>query len=92
MNVEIENLITAKNDVFKKHLKKIELYYTYKYKVLQCKLENSIESWKQSCYKRASAKLSPISTRSKCYWSLLKNVIWQENSCNSTPKYIIIII
>ena len=40
MNAEIENLITAKNDVFKKHLKNNRsCYYTYKYKEVQWKLE-----------------------------------------------------
>ena len=39
MNPEIENLITAKYDVFKKHLKNSRNHYTYKYKVLQQKLE-----------------------------------------------------
>ena len=72
MNAEIENLITKKN-VFKKYLKNNRnRYYTYKYKALQWKLENLIESSKQSYYKRVSEKLSLVSTSSKCYWSLLK--------------------
>ena len=64
MNVEIENLITAKNDVFKKHLKNNRsCYYTYKYKEVQWKLEKieQIESSKQSYYKRVYGKLSSIS-------------------------------
>ena len=41
MNAKIENLITAKNDVFKKYLKNNRnRYYTYKYKALQWKLQN----------------------------------------------------
>ena len=49
MNEKIENLITAKNYVFTKHLKNnLNPYCTYKYKALQCKLENVIESSKQS--------------------------------------------
>ena len=45
MNAETENLITAKNDILKKHLKNNRnRYYTYKYKTLQWKLENLIES------------------------------------------------
>ena len=64
MNVEIENLITAKNDVFKKHLKNNRsCYYTCKYKEVQWKLEKieQIESSKQSYYKRVYGKLSSIS-------------------------------
>ena len=58
LNVEIENLITAKNEVFKKHSKNNRNhYYTYKYKALQGKLENLIESSKQSYYKRVPQKL-----------------------------------
>ena len=75
MNTEIENLITA-NDVLKKHLKNNRNHYhTYKYKGLQWKLENLIESSKQSFYKRISGKLSSSSTSSKCYWSLLKRML-----------------
>ena len=49
INGEIENLITAKNEVFKKHLKNTRnRYYTYKCKALPGKLENVIESSKQS--------------------------------------------
>ena len=44
-----ENLITAKDNIFKKYLKNNRnRYYTYKYKALQWKLENLIESLKQS--------------------------------------------
>ena len=76
MNVEIENLIAAKNDVFKKHLKNNRnRYYTYKYKGLHWKLENLIECPKQSYYKRVSGKLSSISTSSKCYSSFLKKML-----------------
>ena len=85
MNVGIENLITAKNDVFKKHLKNNRNhYYTYKYKVLQCKLESLIESSKQSYYKRVSGKLSLISTSSKYYWSLLKRML-NDKKIPATP-------
>ena len=59
-------------------------YYIYKYKALQWKLQNLIGSSKQSYYKRVSGKLSSVSTSYECYWSLLKNVKWQESSCNST--------
>ena len=89
MNKEIENLITAKNEIFKKHLKNNQnRYYTYKYKALQRTLENVIESSKQSYYKRVSHKLfskqsyykkvshklSSISTNFKFHWSLLKRL------------------
>ena len=68
MNVKNENLITAKNEVFKKRFKNNRnCYYTYKYKALQEKLQNLIESSKQSYYKRASQKPSSVSTYSKCY-------------------------
>ena len=61
----------------KKHLKYNQnIYYTYKYKALQGKLKNLIESSKQSYYKRVSKKLSSISTSSKCYsWPLLKGML-----------------
>ena len=39
MNAEIENLVTAKNEAFKKHLNNWNCYYTYNYKALQGKLE-----------------------------------------------------
>ena len=40
MNAEIDNLITAKNAVFKKHLKNNQnRYYSYKYRALQKKLK-----------------------------------------------------
>ena len=68
MNVKNENLITAKSEVFKKRLKNNRnCYYTYKYKALQEKLQNLIESSKQSYYKRVSQKPSPVSSYSKCY-------------------------
>ena len=68
MNTEIENLITTKNEVFKKHLTiNQNRYYTDKYQVDQRKLETSIESSKQSCCERFSQKLSSVSTSSKCY-------------------------
>ena len=73
---EIENLITAKNEVFKKHSKNNRnRYYTCKYKVLQRKLENFVGSSKQSYFKRVSQKLSSIITSSKCYCSLLKRML-----------------
>ena len=76
MNAEIENLITAKNEVFKKHSKNNRnRYYTYIYKALQGRLENLTESSKQSYYKRVSQNQSSISTSSKCYWSLLKRML-----------------
>ena len=66
MNVEMENLITTKNNVFKKHLKNNRnRHYTCKYKALQWKLENLIEWSKQSYYKRVSGRLSSVSTSSK---------------------------
>ena len=74
MNVEIENLIASKNEVFTKHFKNNRHhYYTFKYKVLQEKLENLIESSKQSYYKRVPQKLSSFSTNSTWCCSLLKN-------------------
>ena len=40
MNAETENLITTKNELFKKHSKNNRnRYYTYKYKAQQGKLE-----------------------------------------------------
>ena len=76
MNAEIENLITAKNDVFKKQLKNNRnRYYTYKYKALQWKLQNLKESFKESYYKRVSGNQSSVSTSSKCYWFLLKRML-----------------
>ena len=76
MNAEIENLITPKIDVLKKHMKNNQnCYYSYKYKALEWKLENLKESLKQSYYKRVSGKLSSVSTSSKCYWSLLKRML-----------------
>ena len=46
VNVEIENLINAKNEVFKKYSKNNQSHhYTYKYKGLQGKLESLIEFW-----------------------------------------------
>ena len=65
MNVELKNLTTAKNDVFKKHLKNNRnRYYTYKYKALQWKLKNLIESSKQRYYKKVSGNLFSIITSS----------------------------
>ena len=76
VNAEIENLITAKNDIFKKHLKSNRnCYYTYKHKTLQWKLENLLEFSKQRYYKRVSGKLPSVSTSSKCHWSLLKRML-----------------
>ena len=76
MKAKIENLITTKNDAFKKHLKNNRNhYYTYKYKALSWKLENLIESSKQSYYKRVFGKLLSVSTSSKYYWSLLKRML-----------------
>ena len=55
MNAEIENLITAKKEIFKKHLKTTEIAIILnQYKALQRKLENLMESSKQSYYKRVS--------------------------------------
>ena len=65
-------------------------YYTYKYKALQWKLENLIESSKQSYYKRVSGKLSSISTSSECYWPLLKRVLNDKKVLVNPPCFIII--
>ena len=67
MNEEIEKLITAKNEIFKKYLKsKQNCYYTNKYKTLQGKLENVIESSKQVFYRRVSLERSSNITSSVC--------------------------
>ena len=50
-------------------------YHVYKYRALQGKLKNLIESSKQSYYKRVSQKLSSISASSKYYRSLLKRIL-----------------
>ena len=51
MNAEMENLITEKNDAFKKYLKdNRNRYYTYTYKALQWELEDLRESSKQNYY------------------------------------------
>ena len=76
INAEIENLISVKNQVFKKHLKNNRNhYYKYNYKALQGTLENLIESLKKSYFNRVSQKLPSISTSSKWYWSLLKRML-----------------
>ena len=79
MNEDTENLISAKNVVFKK--KKIIIKGTIilkKYKALQGKLENLIESSQQSYYDRVPQNLSSISSSSKCY-SLLKRMLNHKN-------------
>ena len=87
MNAEIENLITKKN-VFKKYLKNNRnRYYTYKYKALQWKLENMIESSKQSYHKRVSEKLSSVSTSSKCYSSALKRMLNEKENPVIPPLF-----
>ena len=43
--------------------------------MLQWKVENLIESSKQSYYKRVSGKLSSVSSSSKYYWPLLKRIL-----------------
>ena len=49
MNAETENLITAKNEVYKKYLKNNRnRYYNFKHEALQRKLEKLIEFSKQS--------------------------------------------
>lgn len=57
-NEEIENLITAKNEVFKKYLKNNLNHIILTKIVLQRNLGNFIESLKQSYYKRVCQKLS----------------------------------
>ena len=88
MNAEIEKLITAKNDVFKNHLKNNRnRYYTYKYKALQWILEKLIESSKQSYHKRVSEKLSSVSTSSKCYSSALKRMLNEKENPVIPPLF-----
>ena len=88
MNAEIEKLITAKNDVFKNHLKNNRnRYYTYKYKALQRILEKLIESSKQSYHKRVSEKLSSVSTSSKCYSSALKRMLNEKENPVIPPLF-----
>ena len=56
MNAEVEKLITAKMRFLKNILKNNRNhYYTCKYKVLQGKLENLIESSKQSYRKKVKS-------------------------------------
>ena len=75
-----ENLISAKNVVFKKKIIIIikGTIILKKYKALQGKLENLIESSQQSYYDRVPQNLSSISNSSKCY-SLLKRMLNHKN-------------
>ena len=80
MNEDTENLISAKNRVFKKIIIIIikGTIILKKYKALQGKLENLIESSQQSYYDRVPQNLSSISSSSKCY-SLLKRMLNHKN-------------
>ena len=80
MNEDTENLISAKNVVFKKKIIIIikGTIILKKYKALQGKLENLIESSQQSYYDRVPQNLSSISSSSKCY-SLLKRMLNHKN-------------
>ena len=80
MNEDTENLISAKNRVFKKKNLKIikSTIILKKYKALQGKLENLIESSQQSYYDRVPQNLSSISSSSKCF-SLLKRMLNLKN-------------
>ena len=75
-----ENLISAKNVVFKKIIIIIikGTIILKKYKALQGKLEKLIESSQQSYYDRVPQNLSSISSSSKCY-SLLKRMLNHKN-------------
>ena len=80
MNEDTENLISAKTVVFKKKIIIIikGTIILKKYKALQGKLENLIESSQQSYYDRVPQNLSSISSSSKCY-SLLKRMLNHKN-------------
>ena len=55
--------------------------------MVQGKLEKLIESFKESCYKRVTQRLSLISASSKCYWCLQKKMLNEKKISVIPPLF-----
>ena len=72
----IKNLIRAKDNFYKKFVRKSNnLYHLCAFKNLQNHLNQSIQIAKQNYVNKIAQRLGDPNTSSKCYWSLLKTLL-----------------
>ena len=76
MNSFIKNLIRAKDNFYKKFVRKSNnLYHLCAFKNLQNHLNHSVQIAKQNYVNKIAQRLGDPNTSSKCYWSLLKTLL-----------------
>ena len=75
-NSFIKNLIRAKDNFYKKFVRKSNnMYHLCAFKNLQNHLNQSIQIAKQNCVNKIAQRLGDPNTSSKCYWSLSKTLL-----------------
>ena len=76
MNSFIKNLIRAKDNFYKKFVRKSNnMYHLCAFNKLQNHLNQSIQMAKQNYVNKIAQRLGDPNTSSKCYWSLLKTLL-----------------
>ena len=76
MNSFIKNLIRAKDNFYKKFVRKSnDMYHHYAFKNFQNHLNQSIQMAKQNSVNKIAQRLGDANTSSNCYWSLLKTLL-----------------
>ena len=76
MNSFMKNLTRAKDNLYKKIVRKTNnMYHHYAFKNLQNHLNQSIQIAKQIYVNKIAQRASDPNTSSKCYWSLLKTLL-----------------
>ena len=76
MNSFIKNLIRAKDNFYKKFVRKSNnIYHLCAFNNLQNHLNQSIQIAKQNYVNKITQRLGDPNTSSKCYWSLLKTLL-----------------
>ena len=81
MNSFMKNLTRAKDNLYKKIVRKTNnMYHHYAFKNLQNHLNESIQIAKQIYVNKIAQRVSDPNTSSKCYWSLLKTNFMDSSS------------
>ena len=76
MNIFIKNLIRAKDNFYKKFVRKSNnMYHLCAFKNLQNHLNQSTQIAKQNYVNKIAQRPGDPNTSSKCYWSLLKTLL-----------------
>ena len=88
MNSFIKNLIRAKDNFYKKFVRKSNnMYNLCAFKNLQNHLNKSIQIAKQNHVNKIAQRLGDPNTSSKCYWSLLKTLLNGKKTAYIPPLF-----